>query len=91
VAQRWVVPLVRAMQLAELVTHFRGAAFLAQIGHESGRLRYVREIWGPTPQQLRYEPGTTLARRLGNVYAGDGRPLHGPWADPDHGAGQLCP
>lgn len=28
-AQRWVAPLLRAMQLAELVTHFRGAAFLA--------------------------------------------------------------
>lgn len=33
----------------------RQAAFLAQIGHESGGLMWVAEIWGPTAQQLRYE------------------------------------
>ena len=51
----------------------RLACFLAQIGHESGRLRYTREIWGPTSQQLRYEYGTPLARTLGNFQPGDGR------------------
>jgi putative chitinase len=39
----------------------RVAAFIAQIGHESGQLRYVRETWGPTPIQARYEAGQTSA------------------------------
>ena len=47
----------------------RVAAFLAQIAHESGQLRWVREIWGPTAAQLRYEG----RRDLGNVEPGDGR------------------
>lgn len=71
-AQGWVAPLQAALAMAEINTPWRLAAFLAQIGHESGRLRYVRELWGPTKQQLRYEPGTTLATRLGNVEPGDG-------------------
>lgn len=73
VAQRWALPLAEAMRLAECVTAQRAACFLGQVGIESGRLRYTREIWGPTAQQLKYEPGTRLARMLGNVHAGDGR------------------
>lgn len=70
---QWVEPLNEAFRLAEIDTHWRIASCLAQIGHESGRLRYVKELWGPTKQQLRYEPGTTLAKRLGNVEPGDGK------------------
>lgn len=58
-------------------TTARVASFLAQIGHESGRLRYSVELWGPTPQQKRYEPGTSLARRLGNTEPGDGKRFRG--------------
>lgn len=47
----------------------RLAAFLAQIGHESGALRYLREIWGPTEAQLRYEG----RKDLGNTEPGDGQ------------------
>ncbi|MCG8990895.1 glycoside hydrolase family 19 protein [Laribacter hongkongensis] len=47
----------------------RQRAFLAQIGHESGQLRYTREIWGPTPAQLRYEGRSDI----GNIDPGDGR------------------
>ena len=36
-------------------TPARAASFLAQLAHESGQLVYVRELWGPTPSQLRYE------------------------------------
>ncbi len=55
VADRWA-PFVRAgAELAEVNTPDRVATYLAQIGHESGRLRYTSELWGPTPQQLRYE------------------------------------
>jgi putative chitinase len=72
-ARLWAAPLAEAIELAEVTDVQRLACFLAQIGHESGRLRFVRELWGPTPQQLRYERGTELAKRLGNVRAGDGR------------------
>jgi len=65
------------LQLAAALAEVDGdvhrlACFLAQVGHESGRLRYTREVWGPTPAQRRYEPSTTLSRRLGNVRPGDG-------------------
>ena len=55
----------------------RAAAFLAQLAHESGELRFMEEIWGPTDAQRRYEPVTTLSRALGNTEAGDGRLFKG--------------
>lgn len=48
----------------------RQAAFLAQVGHESGELRYVRELGGPG-YLSRYDTGT-LAARLGNTPEADG-------------------
>ena len=45
------------------------AQFLAQTMHESGGLRYVREIWGPTKAQRGYEGRADL----GNVKPGDGK------------------
>ena len=71
-ATAWAAPVQAALDLAQCDTRQRVACFLAQVGHESGCLRYVREIWGPTAQQARYEPGTTLAKRIGNVEPGDG-------------------
>lgn len=71
-AERCVQHVNLLLQVAGCSTVQRAAHLLGQIGHESGRLRYSRELWGPTRQQLRYEPGTTLARRLGNTLAGDG-------------------
>lgn len=47
--------LTAAMAEFEINTPARQAAFLAQIAHESMRLRFLAEIWGPTPAQLRYE------------------------------------
>ena len=49
-------------------TNQRIAAFIAQVGHESGQLRYNKEIWGPTEAQKGYEG----RKDLGNVIAGDG-------------------
>jgi putative chitinase len=82
VQQVWLCPpgraalhapfLREAMLYADITTPLRLAHFLAQSGHETGRGRWLREIWGPTAQQLRYEPGTTLAATLGNVRPGDG-------------------
>lgn len=66
------MPLSRAMQAYNITTKKRIAMFLAQIGHESGRLRYTKELWGPTKQQQRYEPPSGLARGLGNIHPGDG-------------------
>lgn len=63
-AARWLPPIERACQLYDINTLRRLAAFLAQIGHESGRLRYTREIWGPTPAQARYEGRADLGNRL---------------------------
>lgn len=60
-----------------IATPLQRAHWLAQIAHESGRFQYVREIWGPTPQQLRYEPPSSLAAQLGNTEAGDGKKFKG--------------
>jgi putative chitinase len=54
-AQAWAQPLHEASKYAQLTTADRLCAFLGQIGHETGGLRWIAEIWGPTPQQRRYE------------------------------------
>ncbi len=53
----------------------RRTMFLANVGHESGGLHWLTEIWGPTPAQSRYEGRADL----GNTQPGDGRkyPGHG--------------
>jgi len=61
-----------AMSQANINTKLRMAAFLAQVAHESGEFKYMEEIWGPTPAQLRYEPTTKLSTQLGNIQKGDG-------------------
>ncbi|WP_252090449.1 glycoside hydrolase family 19 protein [Pseudomonas sp. MWU13-3659] len=53
-----------------IVTPLRKRAWLAQVGHESGQLRYVRELGGA--QYLsKYDTGK-LAARLGNTPEADG-------------------
>lgn len=53
-----------------IVTRLRMAAFLAQIGHESGQLQYVREL-GNDKYLSKYDTGR-LAERLGNTLEADG-------------------
>ena len=68
----WVIPINTALALSECNTPYRTACWLAQVGHESGRLVYTKELWGPTKQQLKYEPTTKLSKQLGNTEPGDG-------------------
>lgn len=65
-----------ALERGDITSPARVAAFLAQLAHESGELRYMEEIWGPTDDQLGYEGAT----RLGNTQPGDGEKFkgHGP-------------
>lgn len=68
-AAAWLPHIQRACEIFAINTPARMAAFFAQIGHETGRLVYVREIWGPTPAQRGYEG----RKDLGNTRPGDGK------------------
>jgi putative chitinase len=57
-------PLAAAMEEAEIRTPLRQAAFLAQIGHESGELAYTREVSSGEQYEGRAD--------LGNSRPGDG-------------------
>lgn len=59
-----------AMGCRQIVGPKRVAAFLAQVGHESGQLRYVREL-GNAAYLSKYDTGP-LALRLGNTPEADG-------------------
>lgn len=62
--KRFINPLNNAMQRYEIATPRRQAAFLAQIAHESGSLRYVEEIASGEAYEGRKD--------LGNTQPGDG-------------------
>ena len=63
-AKLFLAPLNAAMAEFDIGTPLRQAAFLAQVGHESGQLRYVRELASGAAYEGRGD--------LGNVLAGDG-------------------
>lgn len=73
----FVSPLNTAMARRNINSPKRIAAFLAQVGHESGQLRYVREL-GSDQYLTKYDTGS-LAIRLGNTPEpdGDGRRYRG--------------
>ena len=73
VAGVFVSVLNTAMSRYGIIGQLRVAAFIAQVGHESGQLRHVREIWGPTAQQAGYEGRADL----GNTVKGDGSKYRG--------------
>lgn len=63
-ADKFAGPLGVAMAEFGIDTPIRQAAFLAQIGHESGQLIYVRELASGEAYEGRKD--------LGNTYPGDG-------------------
>ena len=69
-ATAFLPALNTAMARWEIDHPKRVAAFLAQVGHESGQLRYVKEL-GSDSYLARYDTGS-LAKRLGNTPEADG-------------------
>lgn len=67
-ATEFAEPLVLAMQEFGITSPLEQAAFLANGLHETLLLRYLREIWGPTPAQNKYENRP----EMGNTKPGDG-------------------
>ena len=63
-ASQWLAPINKAMAKYEINTELRMAHFLAQIGHESGGLVYVRELASGKAYEGRKD--------LGNTQLGDG-------------------
>lgn len=63
-ATLFLAPLNAAMAEFDIDTPLRQASFLAQVGHESGQLRYVRELASGAAYEGRAD--------LGNVITGDG-------------------
>jgi putative chitinase len=66
---RFVEPLNACMTRYDISTPLRQEHFLAQIGHESGQLRYTEEIASGSAYEGR--------RDLGNTQPGDGRRFKG--------------
>lgn len=88
--ERFIVPLIDAMDKYGITSPLRICAFMAQVSVETGGLNYMHELWGPTPEQTLYErdfghawPPTPEDRRnesawsLGNSEVGDGRKFRG--------------
>lgn len=66
-AEKWAPALTLAMEGAEINNRRRQAAFLAQIGHESGSLVYTKELGGS-----KYFEKYDCRKDLGNTVPGDG-------------------
>lgn len=66
-SQKWAPALTQAMADGKINTRLRQAAFLSQIGHESGSLVYVKELGGP-----QYFAKYDGRKDLGNTQPGDG-------------------
>jgi putative chitinase len=79
-APDWAPHLASACAEFQINTPRRVAALLSQVLHESARLRFLSEVWGPTVAQREYEPPHRRAAGLGNDRPGDGFKFrgHGP-------------
>src|SRR5713226_5275188 len=65
-----IIPELNTLcQQYHIDTPNRVAMFLSQCLHESGGFVYMKEIWGPTAWQIKYENNLDL----GNTNPGDGK------------------
>lgn len=78
-AELWAKAIGTALHVFEPdIGRYASAYFLAQVLHESGELRFTRELWGPTTAQLNYwhrrelQGAGTLFPALGFRYRGGG-------------------
>jgi putative chitinase len=71
-ARKWAEPLAKAMAGGQINTRLRTAAFLAQVGHETNGLLWVRELGGSS-YFAKYEG----RKDLGNTAPGDGPKFFG--------------
>ncbi|MGO4815247.1 glycoside hydrolase family 19 protein [Cupriavidus sp. 2MCAB6] len=89
-AARWWPHIEPALFEFGILSPARVAAWIAQTGHESLGFSLTRELWGPTPAQMRYErdlsapwpPADRASRNqkpfeLGNSQPGDGKRFMG--------------
>ena len=58
----WATHINAVLERFEINTPLRAASFIAQVGHESGGLKFMREIWNPAQcaWQLKYESSINL-------------------------------
>jgi len=61
--------LSQHLRANEIWSALRIQHFLSQSSHETLGFKYLQELWGPTPAQVRYEGRADL----GNVRPGDGK------------------
>lgn len=66
-ADKWAEDMTTGMSAGKIITRLCVAAFLAQVGHESGSLVYTKELGGPS-YFAKYEG----RKDLGNTQPGDG-------------------
>lgn len=69
----WASLMEGVLESYEINTVNRKAMFLAQCLHESGGFKFLKEIWGPTAWQIKYEGH----KGLGNTQPGDGKKFMG--------------
>lgn len=67
-AELYAADFSQALERSQINTRARLCAFVAQLGHESQDLKFLREIWGPTKAQSRYD----IREDLGNTPERDG-------------------
>lgn len=67
-ADVFVSALNTAMNHYQIIGLKRVGASIAQLWHESGQLKHLKEIWGPTKAQAKYEGRADL----GNTEKCDG-------------------
>ncbi len=60
----------------KITTPRRIAAFIAQAAHESGKFQWFTEL-GNRSYFNKYEPRTSIGKRLGNTVSGDGYKYRG--------------